>query len=449
MRALCAIALLAVGCSPPVPGNDGGADAAVEVSPVELCDRVAAMRCALTTRCFTAFVADPEAECRAAEQTACLADYEALKPSFEAGKLAIDPGKLSECERRMKTSSCPPAFPPDYPAITARAFSDCTLTTGLLVGSVPSGQTCDALVECAPGSVCIKPGGVCKGTCSSWPKEGESCAFGCLEGLYCDDQGTPMDPNDDKCAAPKGLNAACLDSIECEPDLVCNGTCRPRGKLNEACRFDFSRLSSCEPGLACDLTPYVSGQVGTCIVPRASGGRCKFHWSCSPGLVCADLVWAGFPLAAPSQDGFCREPADEGVNCPYTPYALYVGDQCKAGTGCVEATSKCTKAPKLGESCAPSQQACAGSNVYCKPTGSGDIGTCTGPVTIGDRCAFDIDATRSVTIPCRTGYCDSGGTQSCRAASKQLGAICAANGECLSGRCAVQEDRTLKCAPAC
>jgi hypothetical protein len=449
MRGLAAIAFVGLACSPPTPGADAGTDAAVEISPVELCDRLAAARCGLTARCFAAFAGDPDAECRAAEQTQCLAEYESLKPSFEAGKLAIDPGQLSGCEKRMQTSSCPPSFPPDYPAITARAFSDCGLQSGLLKGSVAAGQTCDALVECSPGTVCVKQGGVCKGICSSWPLQGEPCAFGCAPGLFCDDRGTPTDPNDDRCGAPRALNEPCLESFECQPDLVCNGTCRPRGKLNEACRFDDSRLSTCEPGLACDLTPYVSGQVGTCVVPRAEGDRCKFHWSCRPGLVCADLVWAGFPQAAPAQDGFCRSPSEEGVNCPYTAYAVYVGDQCVAGTGCTAATSKCAPAPRLGEGCAPSQQNCAGASVYCKPTGSGDIGTCTGPVTIGDRCAFAIDATRTVTIPCRTGYCDANGTQACRAPVKQLGAVCASNGECVTNRCAVQEDRTMKCAPAC
>lgn len=443
------MALLAAACSPPTPGSDGGTDAGAEVSVVELCERLAAARCGLTARCYPAFAQDPEAECRSAEQTACLAAYALLQGSFEAGRLSIDAEHLAACEKRMQTSSCPPTFPPDYPAITARAFSDCSLATGLLVGAVPAGQTCDALVECAPGTVCVKPGGVCKGTCSSWPVAGEPCAFGCAPGLFCDDQGTPTDPNDDRCRAPRALNEACADSAECESELVCSGTCRPRAKLGEACRFDASRLSTCEPGLACDLTPYVSGELGTCVVPRAAGGRCKFHWSCAPGLVCADLIWAGFPQAAPAQEGFCRPPSEEGVNCPYTPYALYVGDQCIAGTGCVEATSKCTAAPRLGQGCAPSQQNCAGAEVYCKPTGSGDVGTCTGPVSVGDRCAFDLDATRSVTIPCRTGYCDTSGTQACRAPSKQLGAICASDGECVSGRCAVQEDRTLKCAPAC
>lgn len=449
MRAAGAMLLLGfAGCSPPAPAVDGGVDAGQELSPVELCDRLAAARCALTARCYPAFAGEPDAECRVAEQTDCLAQYEKLKGSFEAGEVEVDQARLAACEARMKGSSCPPTFPPDYPAIVARAFSDCDLTQGLLVGKVPAGELCDLAVECAPGTVCIKPGGVCKGTCSSWPKQGESCAFGCAPGLFCDDQGTAS-TTDDRCAAPRGLDAACADSAECEPDLNCVGTCRPRARLSEACRFDPSRLSTCEPGLACDLTPYVSGQVGTCVLPRAEGGRCRFHWSCLPGLVCADLVWSGFPQSAPAQEGFCRGPSELDGNCPWTPYALYVGDQCRAGTGCQESTGKCQVAPRLGEPCAPSQQGCAGTGVYCKPTGSGDVGTCSGPSSIGDRCAFDLDATRTITIPCRTGYCDTTGTQACRAPVKALGTICESDGECLSGRCAVQEDRTMKCAPAC
>jgi hypothetical protein len=453
-RGLWTFALLASACVPSGPGTDGGdpdggIDAGEVISPVDLCGRLAAARCTLNARCFPAFATTEGPECALDVQTRCLAQYELLKPSFEAGKLAVDAAQLARCEQRMQTSSCPPTFPLDYPAISARAFSDCSLTTGLLVGSVPAGDTCSVPVECKPGTVCVKPGGVCLGTCSSWPVDGELCAFGCAPGLYCDDQGTPTNGNDDRCATPKPLDATCTDSNECEPELVCVGTCRPRAALNEPCRFDFSRLSTCEPGLACDITPYVSGEVGTCIVPRGEGGRCKFHWSCSPGLVCADLLWTGFPASAPVDQGFCRAPSEQDVNCPYTRYALYLGDQCKAGTGCESSSSKCKVAPKLGEPCAPSQQRCQGLNVFCKPSGSGDLGTCAGPAGIGDRCAFSVDANRTVTIPCRTGFCDATGTQACRAPSKQIGTLCASDGECISGRCAVQEDRTMKCANAC
>jgi hypothetical protein len=113
-------------------------------------------------------------------------------------------------------------------------------------------------------------------------------------------------------------------------------------------------------------------------------------------------------LSAPNDEGFCRAPAEEGVNCPYTVYALYVGDQCIAGTGCDSVNNKCKVAPGLGQACAPSQQNCKGIDVHCKPTGSGDVGTCTNPVSTGERCAFSIDASRTVSIPCRTGFCDVG-----------------------------------------
>ena len=435
-------------CGPVPPGSDAGTDAGVEVSIVEACDRLATARCGLSTRCYAAFAGAAPDECRTVEQTACLAEYEKLKPSFEAGKVQVDGARLATCEQRLRTSSCPPTFPPGYPDVSARPFADCALQTGLLLGSVPSGETCERGVECAPGTLCVKPNGVCRGTCSSFPAVGEACAFGCAPGLFCDDQGS-ADPADDRCATPRGLDQPCADSTQCAQDLVCQGTCLPRSRLGEACRFDAARLSTCEPGLACDIVPFVSGQVGTCIRPEPEGGRCRFHWSCQSGLVCADLVWDGFPLAAPAQAGFCRPPSDADTNCPYTPYALYVGDQCRAGTSCASDTRKCTAQPRLGDACTPSQQNCAGLDVYCKPVGSGDVGACTGPVGQGERCAFEIDASRTVTIPCRQGACDAQSTQACQPASKQVGALCTQDGECVTNRCAVQQDRSQRCAQAC
>ena len=348
----------------------------------------------------------------------------------------------------MRSSSCPPTFPPSYPAIAAHPFSDCGLQTGLVKGKVASGKTCERAVDCAPGSVCIKPGGVCRGTCSSWPQEGEACGFGCDPSLVCDDNGTPTDSNDDRCIQPRALNGPCKSSLECSAELICiGGSCRPRAKAGENCSFDATRLSTCDPGLACDVTPFVQRAVGKCITPRTVGA-CQFHWSCAPGLVCADLDLSNFPTSSPDP-GSCRKPGEASTNCPANAYQLYTGDQCVAGTVCDLGARKCLAAPKQGDPCTPSSQACQGVNVYCKPGGSGDVGTCTGPAGVGERCAFEIDATRKVTVPCSSGYCDTASTLSCQPASKAIGAICGENGECQSGRCAVQQDRTLRCAMAC
>ena len=165
--ALLICVLLLSGCPPPQVVPDAGMDAGVVgVTPVELCERLATARCGLVLRCYTAFAQEDLAACLPLEQQRCIAEYETMRESFENKVVSVDGTRLTNCETRMKSSSCPPTFPPSYPAIAAHPFADCGLQTGLITGKVVSGQTCARAVECEPGSVCIKPGGVCKGTCS-------------------------------------------------------------------------------------------------------------------------------------------------------------------------------------------------------------------------------------------------------------------------------------------
>ncbi len=436
---LSAIAVLAA-CPVAPPGSDAGTDAGATLSAVELCDRLAAARCRLAERCYPAFLRADATACASLEQASCLDEVAGLDSPFQASLIEIDAARLASCEVRMATSACPPSFPPDYFVAVAKPMADCTLTTGLLSGKVASGDTCVNAAECAAGSVCIKPGGVCRGTCSSWPKLGDPCGFGCAPGSTCNAQGV--------CAALKGRGETCQASKQCEADLICLGTCLSRRSAGQACSFDPDRLSQCDPGLACDVAPYLTDAQGVCVVPKSEGSLCHYHWSCQPGLVCADMDWSQFPNKAPGP-GSCRAPDAEKANCPYTPYAAYVGDQCGAGLSCAADTKTCAKVPVQGEPCTPSVQNCAGVSVYCKPTGGGDVGVCSGPVSVGDRCAFQLDATRIVRIPCATGACDAANTLTCRPPSKSVGAPCAENGECLSNRCAVQQDRTYRCANAC
>jgi hypothetical protein len=426
---------------------DGGVDAGPTetITPVETCDRLSAARCAVMSRCYAAFNRDAPDDCTALEQARCLAEYETLKPSFDDSSVIIDVAQVDRCEARMTGSACPPSFPPGYPSIAAHPFQDCDWKTGLLIGQVKSGVQCRNGVDCEPGTVCVKPDGVCLGTCGAYAMEGEPCGFGCASGLHCDDQGT-MDTADDVCAAPKAVDEACDDSSQCPPELVCNGTCRPRGKAGDACLFDTYRLSTCDPGLACDVTPYV-GMVGVCVLPQPEFSACHFHWSCQPGLVCADIDWSGFPTAIPAA-GSCRQPGDTGTNCSATIYSLYVGDPCKAGTSCSSTTHKCVAIPALGDTCDPAAQTCAGVGVYCKPSGS-NTGQCTGPAGIGETCAFKIDAMTTVTIPCSSGFCDVQSSLTCLAPIRGDKQECTQDGECTSGRCAVQQDRTMRCAMAC
>ncbi|MCU0699579.1 MAG: hypothetical protein MUC96_23980 [Myxococcaceae bacterium] len=437
----CALALSACPAPMMMTPDAGPGDAGLAVSPTEACERLANATCTLKTRCYAAFQRETAQSCLQNEQARCLAGYTKLQQSFERELVRIDPARLAACEQRMKSSACPPTFPPDFSGTAARPFADCTLSTGLLVGSVPVTEACVNPQECVAGTVCIKPNGVCRGLCSTPPKEGEPCAFGCAPGLTCND--------DDRCTRLKPLDTPCAASPECEEDLICfAGRCRPRRKLGDSCTFDATVPSTCEPGLACDVTPFVAGASGTCVRPQPVDAPCRFHWSCQSGLVCGFIDWTGFPQRAPSP-GICTPPGDEGTACKGTIYARFVGEQCQAGTLCDPMMELCRKAPERGDRCQPSRSTCAGVDVYCKPSGGGDNGSCTGPAALNEPCAFSIDANTTVTVPCSTGFCDRVNSLTCRPPSKPLGSVCAEDAECASGRCAVQEDRTLRCTEAC
>jgi hypothetical protein len=197
------------------------------------------------------------------------------------------------------------------------------------------------------------------------------------------------------------------------------------------------------------VVPFVDGAEGVCVLPKGEFEPCRYHWSCKAGLVCADIDWSLFPGSAPAMPGLCRPPDGADFNCRPSQYATFIGDQCEPGLSCDQRARKCQALPERGQACTPSKQDCAGFEVYCKPTGSGDVGVCAGPASIGDRCAVRLDASRVVQIPCAEGFCETEVTFQCRAASKPTGSLCAQNGECISGRCVPQPDRTLKCSPAC
>ena len=443
------LALLLAGCpaTTEAPGDAGFDDAGMTLTPVELCTRMAEATCLLLDRCWPAFARDTVGTCAVQEQSRCLDAYTRLKPSFERDMVEIDVEKVLSCEERMKTSACAPSFPPGYPAAQATPFEDCQLTTGLLRGKIAAGNTCDESIECAAGTTCVKPGGVCRGTCSSLPSEEEPCGFGCARGLFCDDKGTPG-VIDDRCAHPRGVNAACRSSLECEEDLWCDRTCKKRGAVGEVCRFDPLRLSTCAPGLGCDVLPHIPGATGLCVVPLPRGAECRFHWSCAQGLVCYDLDLSGFPESE-GFPGYCEHRAPKEAPCAFNPWAVFLGEQCEPGTTCDPAHA-CRPRPELGQACSPSTQSCSGNGVHCKPSPSNpDQGTCTRSAALNERCATRVDDARVVQIPCESGWCDTNDTLKCLPPSRAVGQECSSDGECLSRRCAVQEDRSLRCADAC
>ena len=134
-------AVLTFGCPPlPTPVVDAGVDAGVVVSSIEVCSRIATASCELKLRCYPAFTRLTRAACIDQTQASCLAEFETLKPSFDAQRASFDVSQLDSCERRLTSSACPPSFPPDYPLEVVQPFSDCRLQTGLIKGALASGD---------------------------------------------------------------------------------------------------------------------------------------------------------------------------------------------------------------------------------------------------------------------------------------------------------------------
>lgn len=445
------------GC-PPSTSRDGGTeDGGALLSPVELCGRLAAARCELIRRCYAAFERLTPEDCQSIQSSRCLAQYEAHRGAIDAGTLVIDSAAAISCEERMASSSCVASFPPGYrSASMARPFSDCEIGA-LLKGKVGPGGPCGDPFECS-GSFCVKYRGTCTGVCSIRPGAGEPCAFGCAAGTYCETMAN-SDYTDDRCQPLKAVSQPCLETKECTPDAFCRDgkICVEVAQAGQPCVLDRARVSTCAPGLACDLMPYAS-KVGVCTAPKGAGEPCKYHWTCASGLVCGNMDLDNFPNVEPVRSGTCQPRAGLGEGCQYSQYSAYIGDTCAPGLTCrprpvdggPPSAGVCEKLPNLGDPCRATAQDCTGLEVYCKPDGpNSEIGTCTGPADPGDRCAFKIDPSNTVSIPCTQGFCDSGKSLVCLAPNKGLGQVCTSDGECLSNRCAVQEDSTLKCAEAC
>lgn len=432
----------ACGKPPPVvlPGPDAGeVDAGAPFTTDSLCDQLARAQCGLLERCFPAFNRLAKDDCVVAQSSACTAVTNAIAVGVRDGRARFEEAAMKACIDRMASASCPAALPPTAPPIAARGFEDCTADK-FFVGNVDDGSECKTAQECKVGSRCVIFGGACGGACTPFSKVGEPCSGVCdpTQG-YCDTVSR-------FCVALQAEGGTCKDSSNCVAATDCQGSvCLPPPPPEAPCAFSWNRLPYCGAGLACDVVPYVDKNPGTCVIRRSEGEACKYHWSCRAGLVCAGMDWSPFP-GKPAGPGTCKKPLVEGAACSYTRYAIYVGDECASGLSCDAKEKKCRRRPKNGEACTVDVQNCVGDNVYCKPdeTGAGKCGAAPG---IGETCRIELQ-TFPLTLPCRDGYCDTD-TKVCTAANAREGAACYSNAQCLTGRCVVQQDKSLKCGKRC
>ena len=445
MALALAAAPLACGDKPAVtpPGLDAGEpDAGDQFTTETLCGNLAKGHCALLGRCFTAFNRLEKDDCIAVETGKCTQVTDAVARSVREGRARYDEAAMKACLSRMESASCPAALPPTAPAIAVRAFEDCTAEK-FFVGNVEDGSECRTAQECKGGSRCLIFGGACGGACTPYSKIGEPCSGVCNPASsFCD----TSTAGNQFCVALKEEGGSCKDTSQCVASTDCRGSqCLSPPPLLAPCGYSAGRLPYCAAGLACDVVPYVAMNPGTCSNRKSEGEACLYHWSCKAGLVCAGMDWQPFP-DKPAGAGKCAKPGAEGAKCSFTPYTIYVGDECAAGLSCDEKTGKCLKRPRNGEACTLAVQNCLGDYVYCKPDETGG-GKCGGAPGIGEACSIDL-GTFPVQLPCRDGYCDKD-TKRCTAANAKEGATCYVDAQCLTARCIVQDDKTLKCGKRC
>lgn len=445
LATLAAVALARlIACGPPpAGGDDAGIPDAGPYTAASVCDRIAAAQCDLIARCFPAFNRLSHEDCRTVQTYGCTQGLALIVDSVNAGRAKADEAGVTSCVDRMAQAPCPAVLPPTAPAIAARAFDECA-PARLYVGSVPEGEVCRSPADCVPGAVCRQPFGTCAGVCVAYGRPGELCSGGCDPALgYCDRGQNPA-----MCTAYKTGNQPCQGSGECARNLACiGGTCLPPPAIGQTCDFLWDRVPYCGAGLACDVAPYVSGVSGDCILRGDVGAPCDYHWSCKENLVCRGMNWSLFPRDPPTP-GQCGSPVAEGGDCAPTIYALYVGEDCAPGLQCDATTRKCLRRPKAGEACTFAIQNCIGADTWCSPRAEASP-TCGPRPAVGESCAFQVDATRTVVVPCAQGWCNTQAGNKCQAGTLTDGQACTQNLACISGRCGTNEDRSRTCWPKC
>jgi hypothetical protein len=230
------------------------------------------------------------------------------------------------------------------------------------------------------------------------------------------------------CASPDAVCAS-----DC-PDACCVGTCQRKFREGEACLL----FASCEPGLRCNATRCVSGDIGTACF---SVNDCDFDAFCDPqtrrcrprlatGASCTSILQCGgdntcIGLSIVSSDpGQCLRNAQPGDPCD---------DLCKGNLYC-DGSGTCRNLPRLGDSCS-TLVPCAGASTTCKN------GVCTLRSDVGASCGAQT---------CLPGlFCTSelGDSSPVCAARRADGAPCASPRHCESFLCSGASDQPGVCLP--
>lgn len=226
---------------------------------------------------------------------------------------------------------------------------------GAFEGTVATGESCVASVECAEGDYCDHAEGACPGVCANLKPTGAACARSAeCESSYCSADicsklTVAREAGDGE---PCGLQiGAYATKTPCARGLFCQGQptgiCRkaipadaPCTGPNDVCVLDHLCLTDIDGAKRCRPVAVVQ-----------EGGRCTGETS--PDIRLCDA----FASLACNQDA-CTSFASgaEGSGCVRTLF----GDSCVDGLHCAPATQTCERLGQAGDSCSASDECASG-----------------------------------------------------------------------------------------
>jgi hypothetical protein len=372
-----------------VDASDGGVTVPPDARPVdggtessnlaEICGGTAPVTLDDWEDCFARRKCEWRVGCVSLTPLRDVADCVASADALEGGRLTFE-----RLERKR-------AVEQGRAAINVEAFTQCLIRTSAtrcntalfdpacltrFTGTISDGDGCYTSIDCAsPDAVCASdcPDACCLGTCQRKFREGE----------------------------------ACLLFASCEPGLRCNGTRCVSGDIDTAC---FS-VNDCDFDAFCDM------QTRRCRPRLPLGSACTSILQCGGDASCVGLSIVS------SDPGRCLRNSQPGDPCD---------DLCHGNLYC--ASRMCRRLPRIGESCSQSIP-CADANAICKN------GLCSLRSDVGVSCSGQT---------CRPGlFCTSDlddATPSC-AAPRAAGAPCASPRHCESFLCSGDSDQPGVCLP--
>jgi hypothetical protein len=236
---------------------------------------------------------------------------------------------------------------------------------GALEGTVATGGSCVAAVECEKGNYCDHGGGACPGVCTKLKPTGEACADAaecastyCSAGLCSKLTVASPAPAGKPCGLEIGAYAT---MTPCDKGLFCQG--QPTG----ICRPEIPGDAPCtSPDDICELDHL-------CLMDIDGSRRCRPVAIAQDGEACTGETKPAINMcdafsSLSCDQGTCTSVASgaQGTPCVRTAF----GDSCASGLYCAEATLVCEPLGQTGDPCTAAEQCASG---WCV---SGD-GTCS------------------------------------------------------------------------